>query len=477
MAIEFTPFIQDNPVHPLSPGTYDTSATAGSINGTSENMSSSCRSISSMLFSSNNSSSSNLLLEEVSTLCVVDIPEDMREREFRAIFCFCPGYEAAMLWSRSGKDASDEHWLSLIPGSRPQSKLKVGFVKLYTRLDALEAKEVLSGKQWDHDGQKYTLKVEMAKKNLQVKRNLTGDSTLVLGPHGRTSSITRKSSFQAAFDAFHSISPSIIDTTAASEPAYDLINSTPSTPALSMSDNNMIYPSTRSGSLDARNDVGGLVSSRLPKSLNVRLSHSLADVDDELARQLGNLRTSIQPNNERGFNNVLFGSDDLTLSSRYLSMNNGISPLPSPGLPGYSYRSYSVPNVTDQNPPCNTLYVGNLPPNTKEEELRQIFSICTGYKRLCFRSKANGPLCFVEFDDVIRATQAMSELNGYLLSNSLKGGIRLSFSKNPLFTKPSLGTQQSMNQSLSAIGCNNLFGVSAFSTDKRENYFNDSPFS
>ncbi|CAM0141727.1 unnamed protein product [Umbelopsis sp. WA50703] len=432
MAIEFTPFIQDTPVHPLSPGSYDTSATAGSINGTSENMSSSCRSIS--------------------------------------------RYEAAMLWSRSGKDASDEHWLSLIPGSKSQPQLKVGFVKLYTRLDALEAKEILSGKQWDHDGQKYTLKVEMAKKNLQVKRNSTGDTTLILSPHAPSSSITRKTSFQAAFDAFHSISPSITDTAAASDMAYDLFNSTPSTPTMSMTDNIMNYPA-RSGSLDARNDVGGLVSSRLPKSLNVRLSRSLADADDELARQLGNLRTSIQSNNERGFNNVLFGSDDLTLSSRFLSMNNCASPLPSPGLAGNSYRSYSNPNVTDQNPPCNTLYVGNLPSNTKEEELRQIFSRCAGYKRLCFRSKANGPLCFVEFDDVIRATQAMSELNGYLLSNSLKGGIRLSFSKNPLFTKPSLNNQQSMNHSLSAIGCNNVFGVSAFSTDKRDNYFIDSQFS
>ena len=50
----------------------------------------------------------------------------------------------------------------------------------------------------------------------------------------------------------------------------------------------------------------------------------------------------------------------------------------------------------DQNPPCNTLYVGNLPMDASEEELRAIFSSCTGYKRLCFKNKSNGPMCFVE---------------------------------------------------------------------------------
>ncbi|ORZ02688.1 hypothetical protein BCR43DRAFT_500691 [Syncephalastrum racemosum] len=93
-------------------------------------------------------------------------------------------------------------------------------------------------------------------------------------------------------------------------------------------------------------------------------------------------------------------------------------------------------NPADQNPPCNTLYVGNLPPFTSEDELRQLFSVCRGYKRMCFRTKPQGPMCFVEFDDVVFATQAMNELQGHNLSNSVKGGIRLSFSKNPLFTKP-----------------------------------------
>ncbi|TKX23623.1 RNA recognition motif-containing protein 8 [Elsinoe australis] len=101
-----------------------------------------------------------------------------------------------------------------------------------------------------------------------------------------------------------------------------------------------------------------------------------------------------------------------------------------PSAPGRT--SYPPANPADQNPPCNTLYVGNLPNNTSEDELKRIFSQQRGYKRLCFRTKQNGPMCFVEFENVTLATQALHHLYGKMLSNSVKGGIRLSFSKNPL---------------------------------------------
>lgn len=101
---------------------------------------------------------------------------------------------------------------------------------------------------------------------------------------------------------------------------------------------------------------------------------------------------------------------------------------------GHFQRHSNFPpvNPADQNPPCNTLYVGNLPIDTSEEELKAMFSKQRGYKRLCFRTKQNGPMCFVEFEDVSFATKALHELYGTPLHNSIKGGIRLSFSKNPL---------------------------------------------
>jgi len=110
------------------------------------------------------------------------------------------------------------------------------------------------------------------------------------------------------------------------------------------------------------------------------------------------------------------------------------SPLvPLPPLPELKARPTLLSVLhADQNPPCNTLYVGNLPKDTSEDELKAIFSKRQGYKRLCFRTKQNGPMCFVEFEDIAFATRTLSELHGHSLKHSTEGGIRLSFSKNPL---------------------------------------------
>ncbi|KAI0201717.1 hypothetical protein F4808DRAFT_459488 [Astrocystis sublimbata] len=130
------------------------------------------------------------------------------------------------------------------------------------------------------------------------------------------------------------------------------------------------------------------------------------------------------------------------------SMNNS---LPYAGN-GYSARHIPPSNPADQNPPCNTLYVGNLPVDTSEEELKAIFQKQRGYKRLCLRTKQNGPMCFVEFEDITCATRALNECYGKLLHNSIKGGIRLSFSKNPLGVRsgqpalaPPNGSMSNMN--------------------------------
>ena len=130
------------------------------------------------------------------------------------------------------------------------------------------------------------------------------------------------------------------------------------------------------------------------------------------------------------------------------SHTNPMSPTLTNGGPPVNYqlgsqhyqRHNSPPvNPADQNPPCNTLYVGNLPIDTSEDELKAMFSKQRGYKRLCFRTKQNGPMCFVEFEDVSFATKALHELYGHPLHNSIKGGIRLSFSKNPLGVRSGQG--------------------------------------
>ena len=143
------------------------------------------------------------------------------------------------------------------------------------------------------------------------------------------------------------------------------------------------------------------------------------------------------------------------------TVNNGIG-----GNHGYHYNNqhnprHSLPaaNPNDLNPPCNTLYVGNLPPDTSEEELKALFSKQRGYKRLCFRNKQNGPMCFVEFDEVAMASKALNDLYGYKLSNSVKTGIRLSFSKNPLGVRSgqpgSMSASNHLVQQGSVAGGNN----------------------
>src|SRR5271156_4728407 len=135
----------------------------------------------------------------------------------------------------------------------------------------------------------------------------------------------------------------------------------------------------------------------------------------------------------------------------------------------YHRHNYPPVNPADQNPPCNTLYVGNLPIDTSEDELKNMFSKQRGYKRLCFRSKQNGPMCFVEFEDVSFATRALTELYGAPLHNSAKGGIRLSFSRNPLGVRagqPGSANPSTPHMATGPLSMNGLGAMSAgaFST-------------
>ncbi|KDQ64155.1 hypothetical protein JAAARDRAFT_43328 [Jaapia argillacea MUCL 33604] len=149
--------------------------------------------------------------------------------------------------------------------------------------------------------------------------------------------------------------------------------------------------------------------------------------------------------------------DDLpnSIGELALSTSQGsTSPqLPSPASGASSGRS----NPGDQNPPINTLYVGNLPtsptaptgypPTYLEDNLRELFSKRPGYRKLCFRQKSNGPMCFVEFEDVHHAAKALGELYGNTLNGLVKGGgIRLSYSKNPLGVRTPTGTNGQQSQ-------------------------------
>ncbi|KAL6622278.1 hypothetical protein LY90DRAFT_697713 [Neocallimastix californiae] len=94
-------------------------------------------------------------MEEITTIFVVGFPDDMNEREFQNMFIFNQGFEAATL---------------KIPAPNKDGRKQIiGFAKFHTKMDALNAMEVLTGRQIDFE-KGSVLKAEMAKKNLHTKK-------------------------------------------------------------------------------------------------------------------------------------------------------------------------------------------------------------------------------------------------------------------------------------------------------------------
>ncbi|CAD0086506.1 unnamed protein product [Aureobasidium mustum] len=179
------------------------------------------------------------------------------------------------------------------------------------------------------------------------------------------------------------------------------------------------------------------------------------------------LETSASTTNGHSYPTYV-GSPSASTYSSPQTVRSPTLPTPTRGPAGgpngtYSNRNlkhdYPPANPADQNPPCNTLYVGNLPLNTSEDELKSLFSKSRGFKRLCFRTKQNGPMCFVEFEDTSYASHALHELYGVQLHNSYKGGIRVSFSKNPLGVRSDNRNHAAMGSHPGQSGFSNGMGA------------------
>ncbi|KAH8202483.1 hypothetical protein TruAng_003383 [Truncatella angustata] len=95
-------------------------------------------------------------------------------------------------------------------------------------------------------------------------------------------------------------------------------------------------------------------------------------------------------------------------------------------------RTMDMPHDPAKSLLCNTLYINHMPVNVHEDLLKQIFSNQPGYKRLCYRAKQDGPMCFIEFENVQSATSALDELDGRPWTNGIDGRINLGYSKNSL---------------------------------------------
>ncbi|KAF8389326.1 hypothetical protein HHK36_026020 [Tetracentron sinense] len=109
------------------------------------------------------------------------------------------------------------------------------------------------------------------------------------------------------------------------------------------------------------------------------------------------------------------------------------TPVPVPAPSGYA----PVQNTKD-NPPCNTLFIGNLGENIIEEELRGLFSVkfvlndCRqpGFKQIKILKQEKNTVCFIEFDvsyDVVSAINVHHNLQGAVIPSSGRGGMRIQY--------------------------------------------------
>ncbi|KAH7279265.1 hypothetical protein KP509_37G012600 [Ceratopteris richardii] len=84
---------------------------------------------------------------------------------------------------------------------------------------------------------------------------------------------------------------------------------------------------------------------------------------------------------------------------------------------------------TGGNPPCSTLFVVNLGLSCTETELYHLFSGFHGFLKLKMQTKGGLPVAFVDFQDEACSTQALTQLQNYVLPSSDRGGMRLEYAK------------------------------------------------
>ncbi|CAN7047104.1 unnamed protein product [Brassica oleracea var. botrytis] len=120
-------------------------------------------------------------------------------------------------------------------------------------------------------------------------------------------------------------------------------------------------------------------------------------------------------------------------------------PMPPP-TPVAAPSSYVPVQNSKDNPPCNTLFIGNLPENINEEELWSLLSSSQessaqlyflsyrqpGFNQMKILRQERHTVCFIEFEDVNSATNVHHNLQGAVIPSSEEGRRRpffLSFSE------------------------------------------------
>ncbi|KAI9084522.1 hypothetical protein K1719_033510 [Acacia pycnantha] len=255
--------------------------------------------------------------DEVRTIFITGLPDDVRERELLNLLRWLPGYEASQVNFK---------------GDKP-----MGFALFTTAHQAVAAKDVLQDMVFDNET-KSVLHTEMAKKNLFIKRGIVADS----------SAYDQSKRLRTAGDYTHA--------------GYTSPSPFHQPPAPVWGPHGYMAPPP------PYDPYGGYPVAPIPM-------HAPA-------------------------------------------------PLPSPS-------SYVPVQNTKDNPPCNTLFIGNLGENINEEELRGLFSAQLGFKQMKILRQERHTVCFIEFEDVNSATNVHHSMQGAVIPSSGSVGMRIQYSKNP----------------------------------------------
>ncbi|KAE8664538.1 hypothetical protein F3Y22_tig00112759pilonHSYRG00020 [Hibiscus syriacus] len=122
-------------------------------------------------------------------------------------------------------------------------------------------------------------------------------------------------------------------------------------------------------------------------------------------------------------------------------------PMPTP-TPAPAPSSYVPVQNTKDNPPCNTLFIGNLGENINEEELRGLFSAQPGFKQMKILRQERHTVCFSNLQDLNSASNVHHSLQGAVIPSSGSVGMRIQYSKNPF------GRRKDSNYSVASPSAN-----------------------
>ncbi|KAL0857135.1 hypothetical protein Bca101_062289 [Brassica carinata] len=255
--------------------------------------------------------------DELRTIFIAGLPDDVKERELLNLLRWLPGYEASQVNFK---------------GEKP-----MGFALFSTSQFALAARDALQHLVFDAES-KSVLHAEMAKKNLFVKRGIVGDSN-----------------------------------------AYDQSKR------------------LRTGGGDCTHSVYSPSPFHPPPPPVWGPPHGH-----------GYLSPAAPPYDP------------------YAGYHAPPVPMP-PSAPIAAPSSYvPVQNIKD-NPPCNTLFIGNLGENINEEELRSLLSAQPGFKQMKILRQERHTVCFIEFEDVNSATNVHHNLQGAVIPSSGSVGMRIQY--------------------------------------------------